>query len=315
MQNTQSAYAIEVSDVWKSFKTVQAVAGISLQIKHGEFIALLGPNGAGKTTLVEMIEGVQKPDKGEIRINGKQWHSHPEELHQILGISFQETKFIEKLRVVETLRLFASFYGLKDSRVDEVMQLTGLTDKRKSLTVNLSGGQRQKLALSIALLNSPKILLLDEPTTGLDPVSRREIWDILFHLKKEDGTSMILTTHYMEEAEVLCEKIIIIDKGKILAQGTLAELLTQNNSSEIIEFRHISKEIIDHLPRNENFISAKYYAPKDKIRIEVKSITDYLPLLLQHADHHKISLQSLECRLKTLDDLFITMTGRRLDAE
>lgn len=218
---------IEVKNVWKSFKTVQAVKGINLQIPKGQFTALLGPNGAGKTTLVEMIEGIQKPDTGEITITGKHWKGNKDELHRIIGLSLQETRFIDKLRVTETLQLFASFFNLGKVRVNEIIEMVGLEEKRKSYVVNLSGGQRQRLAIGIALINSPAILLLDEPTTGLDPNARREIWDILHKLRKVTETSMILTTHYMEEAENLCDYIVIMHNGVILREGTLDQLLRE----------------------------------------------------------------------------------------
>lgn len=218
---------IEVKNVWKSFKTVQAVKGIDLRIPKGQFTALLGPNGAGKTTLVEMIEGIQKPDTGEITIMGKHWKGNEDELHRIIGLSLQETRFIDKLRVTETLQLFASFFNLGKERVTEIIETVGLEEKRKSYVVNLSGGQRQRLAIGIALINTPSILLLDEPTTGLDPNARREIWDILHSLKKSTETSMILTTHYMEEAENLCNYIVIMHNGVILREGTLDNLLTE----------------------------------------------------------------------------------------
>jgi ABC-2 type transport system ATP-binding protein len=218
---------IQVKNVWKSFKTVQAVKGISLNITKGQFIALLGPNGAGKTTLVEMIEGIQKPDSGEITIMGKKWKGNEDELHRIIGLSLQETRFVDKLRVSETLQLFAGFFNLGKDRVDEIIDIVGLQEKSKAYVVNLSGGQRQRLAIGIALINKPAILLLDEPTTGLDPNARREIWDILRSLKEKSETSMILTTHYMEEAENLCDYIIILDNGVILKEGTLDELLQE----------------------------------------------------------------------------------------
>jgi ABC-2 type transport system ATP-binding protein len=218
---------IEVKNVWKSFKTVQAVKGINLTIPKGQFIALLGPNGAGKTTLVEMIEGIQKPDSGEITIMGKHWKGNEDELHRIIGLSLQETRFIDKLRVNETLGLFASFFNLGRERVNEIIEIAGLEEKRKSLVVNLSGGQRQRLAIGIALINTPMILLLDEPTTGLDPNARREIWEILKRLKRESETSMILTTHYMEEAEKLCDYVVIMDNGIILREGTTEQLLAE----------------------------------------------------------------------------------------
>ena len=169
-----TAPVIEVKNVWKSFKTVQAVKGINLNIPKGQFTALLGPNGAGKTTLVEMIEGIQKPDSGDIAIMGKHWKGNEDELHRIIGLSLQETRFIDKLRVTETLQLFASFFNLGHERISEISNIVGLEEKRKSFVVNLSGGQRQRLAIGIALINTPAILLLDEPTTGLDPNARRD---------------------------------------------------------------------------------------------------------------------------------------------
>jgi len=201
---------------------------VDLRIEKGQFVALLGPNGAGKTTLVEMIEGIQTPDAGEITIMGKKWKGNEDELHRVIGISLQETRFIDRLNVSETLKLFASFYELGMERVAEIVRIVGLEDKAKSYVVNLSGGQRQRLALGIALLNSPRILLLDEPTTGLDPNARREVWSILLDLKRRSQTSLILTTHYMEEAEQLCDTVVIIDKGKILRQGTVAQLLDED---------------------------------------------------------------------------------------
>jgi ABC-2 type transport system ATP-binding protein len=227
---------IEVKGVHKSFKTVQAVKGIDLRIPQGRFIALLGPNGAGKTTLVEMIEGIQKPDSGEIFILGKTWKGNEEELHRVIGLSLQETHFIDKLTVWETLRLFASFFRLGHERAAEIMDIIGLEEKKKSYVVNLSGGQRQRLAIGIALINKPRILLLDEPTTGLDPNARREIWSILLKLKEQEHTSLVLTTHYMEEAEQLCDYIIIIDKGRILKEGTLGQLLSEKNDSSTNTF-------------------------------------------------------------------------------
>jgi len=227
---------IEVKKVWKSFKTVQAVKGINLNIPKGQFVALLGPNGAGKTTLVEMIEGIQKPDEGEITIMGKKWKGSEDEIHQIIGLSLQETRFIDKLRVTETLQLFATFFNLGKERVDEIIDTIGLGEKRRSYVVNLSGGQRQRLAIGIVLINNPAILLLDEPTTGLDPNARREIWEILMNLKKKAETTMILTTHYMEEAENLCDYIIIIDNGIILKEGTLEQLLEEETHEKVVEF-------------------------------------------------------------------------------
>lgn len=302
---------LELKNVFKNFKEVKAVDGISFSLKPGEFVALLGPNGAGKTTTVEMIEGIQKPSTGTISIMGLNWDHHEKKLHQLISLSLQETRFIDKLRAWETVQLFASFYGLNRNRVDEVLEIVGLTEKRKSFVENLSGGQRQKLALAIALLHNAPLMLLDEPTTGLDPTARREIWDILMNLKKKKNTSLILTTHYMEEAEYLCDRIIIMDKGKILAQGTLDELLSANNSKEIIEFS--TNDIIsDQLFCGQDVYKLIRDENTNRTKLIVKSIVDQLPVFLQKVKENRIVLSNLECRKLTLDDLFISMTGKHL---
>ena len=218
---------IEIDHVVKSFKDVQAIRGVSLTIPKGEFVALLGPNGAGKTTLVEMMEGLRKPDKGRILIQGMTWKKNEKELRKIIGLSLQETRFVDKLTVYETLRLFAGFFYLGENKVDRVISITQLDAKKKSMVGTLSGGQKQRLALAVALLNEPQILFLDEPTTGLDPHARLDLWNILKNLKEQGNTTLILTTHYMEEAESLCDKIIIIDEGKILCEGRVDELLNE----------------------------------------------------------------------------------------
>jgi ABC-2 type transport system ATP-binding protein len=311
----QTAPAIIVRDIFKSFKDVKAVNGISMEVDEGEFIALLGPNGAGKTTLVEMIEGLQHPDSGEILIMGKHWKNNQRELQQLLGISFQETRFIDKLTVLETLRLFASFFKIGKSRIDEILDLIDLGTKNKSFVVNLSGGQRQRLALGIALLHSPRILLLDEPTTGLDPTARREIWNILMRLKKQERTSMILTTHYMEEAEQLCDRIIILHEGSILAQGTLKQLLDQHGKAEIIQIgfsQSFDKNKLNNLFGINSITPAN---GGNELTLEVGSILESIPQLLDYFKENNIGLNHLSSRQLTLDDLFISMTGRRLDDE
>ena len=311
---SENIFAVEVRDVYKSFKTVKAVNGVNLTIRQGQFTALLGPNGAGKTTLVEMVEGIQKPDRGKIHIFGKNWDGHSNELHQLIGLSLQETRFIDKLTTEETLKLFASFYHLGDDRVEEIIKIIDLPDKRKSYTVNLSGGQRQKLALGIALLNNPKILLLDEPTTGLDPNARREIWAILLELKNKAHTSLILTTHYMEEAEQLCDYIIIIDKGNILLEGNREDLLNPDDK-KIIEFTPEGDESeINKLMRNNTTFDIDWDALKGKGIIMIDDPETELPAFLNYLKSNNIQLKNFESRRKTLDDLFTSLTGRHLNA-
>ena len=304
---------LQVTDVHKSFKTVNAVAGVSLDVGNGEFVALLGPNGAGKTTLVEMIEGIQKPDSGDILLNGKHWAGNEIDLHRHIGISLQETNFFDKTTVKETLDVFSSFYGLPSKRSTEILDIIQLTEKSKAYVENLSGGQRQKLALGIAMLHEAPLLLLDEPTTGLDPTARREIWNILLNLREMHNTSMILTTHYMEEAEYLCDRIIVMDKGQILAQGTLEKLLAEKGCYEIIEFA------LNEKVKNLDFLSDKGFQNitfDDRLgsgKVLVFEIVSQLPVFLNQIQQNGLSLKSLECRKMTLDDLFIEMTGRRLD--
>lgn len=304
---------LDVRDVYKNFKEVKAVDGISFSLNDGEFVALLGPNGAGKTTTVEMIEGIQKPTRGEIHIAGMQWPGNEKNLRRMISLSLQETRFIDKLRVKETVQLFASFYGLNSKRVNEVIDIVGLNEKVKSYVQNLSGGQRQKLALAIALLNEAPLMLLDEPTTGLDPTARREIWNILINIKHNLKTSLILTTHYMEEAEFLCNRIIIMDKGKILAQGTLDQLLYDSHSKEIIEFS-TQKMLTPDFFCGDGVYKMIWDEDTKNGKLIVQSIVVQLPSFLQKAKENGVELTRLECRKLTLDDLFISMTGKHLTA-
>ncbi|MEZ7853045.1 MAG: ABC transporter ATP-binding protein [SAR324 cluster bacterium] len=303
---------IEVRNVSKSFKDVDAVRNISLQVESGEALALLGPNGAGKTTLVEMIEGVQIPDSGEILILGKSWKNDEHFLRQQIGLALQETRFQERLTVEETLRLFASFYQLKKERTNEVLEIIQLESKSRTWVVELSGGQRQRLALGIAILQRPQILILDEPTTGLDPNARRDLWKILEDFKAT-GTTLILTTHYMEEAEFLCERILMLNHGEILADGTLNQLLDKFGEGDLIEY-----VIKDANPSTEarslsGVLSSNWNSETGQGLLTVKSISETLPAFLDLIKNLSLKLTSIECRRSTLDDLFLSMSGRHLD--
>ncbi len=304
---------IEVTNVHKAFKNVKAVNGLSFRVDPGKFLALLGPNGAGKTTMVEMIEGIQKPDSGDIFIDGMRWLDSAHKIHPIIGLSLQETRYIDKLTVAETLVLFASFYGIGKKRIEEVIDLVGLEEKRKSYVVNLSGGQRQRLALGIALLNRPRVLLLDEPTTGLDPNARREVWTILGRLKEESNTSLILTTHYMEEAEKLCDHIIILDHGKILKEGTIDQLLKEGEDKKIVEFtlknQHVNTVVFNH----DCSFSISWDTSLQRGKLEMEDLEKELPQFLSFLKREGLILQDMVTRQLSLDDLFISLTGRHLD--
>ena len=307
-------YLIDAKGLHKNFKKVKAVDGVDFALEKGEYVALLGPNGAGKTTLVEMIEGIRTPDQGQILVRGRSLNEDKSALYGILGISFQETRFLEKITVLETVRLFASFYKQPGEKIGKVIHLVGLEDKKDAYTKNLSGGQRQRLALGISLLNDPEILILDEPTTGLDPSARREIWDILLKLKKNMGTSLILTTHYMEEATQLCDRIIIMDKGRFLAEGSLSSLISRMNMPDVALFT-VDGAIPDDPLTKLNGIAIRWDKEKRRGRCELKNVAVDLPFLFAFLENNNLRLVDFEHTKPTLDDVFLSMTGRRLSEE
>ena len=215
--------ALRVQNLRKAFGDVVAVDGLQLEVHPGECFGLLGPNGAGKTTTIEICEGLTEPDSGDVEVLGRRWHSDESALRQRLGIQLQETQLADKLTVTETLELFRSFYHQGPS-VAHVIDLVQLGEKRSARVVTLSGGQKQRLALACALVGDPELIFLDEPTTGLDPQARRQLWDLITEFKGR-GTTILLTTHYMDEAEILCNRVAIMDQGKVIALGTPLELM------------------------------------------------------------------------------------------
>src|SRR5450631_3898490 len=228
--------AIQCRDLRKTYDgKVEAVRGLNLEIQAGECFGLLGPNGAGKTTTIEILEGLLQPTSGQVTILGHSWETHSRELREWLGISLQETRLSEKLSVRETIDLFASFYRHPRSSTEVIEELQ-LTEKADAWVGKLSGGQRQRLAVATALVGNPKILFLDEPTTGLDPQSRRQLWDIIRIFQQAGGT-VLLTTHYMDEAERLCDRLAIVDQGQIIAEGTPADLIERLGGHHMVEFQ------------------------------------------------------------------------------
>ncbi len=304
----QPALAIEVHGLVKRFGDLVAVNGIDLSIATGECVGLLGPNGAGKTTTVEILEGLQQPTAGTVRVLGRSWGQDAEGIRQRLGIALQETKFYEKLTVEETVRLFRSFYA-KGLEVDEAIGLVHLEEKAKAQVGKLSGGQRQRLALAVALVADPELLFLDEPTTGLDPQSRRSLWGVIEALKGRKRT-VVLTTHYMEEAEVLCDRVIIVDHGKVVAQGTPAALIASIGGEQVIEFSTAPKLDLASLAGLPSLVNLR--EKNGGALLSVKELHVALPALLAATGKQGAELVHLVTRHATLDDVFLALTGRSL---
>jgi ABC-2 type transport system ATP-binding protein len=306
--SASSPLAIEVKGLVKRFEDTVAVAGIDLEVPVGQCIGLLGPNGAGKTTTVEILEGLQPPTAGKVELLGRSWTRDAKYLRERIGIALQETRFAERLTVEETVRLFRSFYA-QGLTVEEAIALVRLEEKRHTYSVKLSGGQRQRLALAVALVADPEVLFLDEPTTGLDPQSRRALWDVIEGLKGQ-GRTVVLTTHYMEEAQVLCDQVVIMDHGRIVAQGTPPQLIASIGAEQIIEFASTPDLPAGALAAIPTFVSAR--ARGDGHTLSVKELHTALPGLLAVVAARGARLRHLSTRQATLDDVFLTLTGRAL---
>jgi ABC-2 type transport system ATP-binding protein len=289
---------------------VSAVNGIDLTIDRGECFGLLGPNGAGKTTTIEIFEGLLRPTAGDVQILGMRWGRNDNALRQKLGISLQETRFTERLTVFETLVLFRSFYSEgKDPEL--VMDDVGLREKAKSWVGKLSGGQRQRLAVACALVGDPQLLFLDEPTTGLDPQSRRHMWDIIRQLR-EGGRTVLLTTHYMDEAERLCNRVAIIDQGKIIALGSPSELIAGLGGEHFVEFSLAGEGSVtaDDLQTLPAVKEARPNGNGFALNVTEPHVT--IPALLQLLQARKQGLAGLSTRNASLEDVFVNLTGRHL---
>jgi ABC-2 type transport system ATP-binding protein len=307
--------AIYCSNLFKRYEgrpPVEAVRGLDLMVESGECFGLLGPNGAGKTTTIEIIEGLVDATAGEVEVLGMHWGRHDDEIKQRLGISLQETKLGEKLSVRETLTLFRSFYR-RGSEPDDVIRRVSLEEKATAWVGKLSGGQRQRLAVACALVGDPDLLLLDEPTTGLDPQSRRQLWDIIRDFRSQ-GRTVLLTTHYMDEAERLCDRVAIVDHGQVIALGTPRELILSLGGEHVIEFTLIDDPTAhDAALRLEDLPSVRSVRTEDgHVRLSVAELHVALPALLGTLKARQLELASLSTRHASLEDVFVNLTGRHL---
>jgi ABC-2 type transport system ATP-binding protein len=299
---------LQVENLVKRYGDVEAVRGVSFNVEEGEVFGLLGPNGAGKTSTIEIMEGLRTADSGRVSVCGLDPQKNPQELKHQIGAALQSTALPDKLRVIEALRLFASFYRRHRSP-EELLKRFGLEEKRNTFYSQLSGGQKQRLALAMALVNDPKVLFFDEPTAGLDPQVRREIYDIIEELRREKKT-IVMTTHYIEEAERLCDRVAIVDHGTVIALGTPRELKERSGDKTRLEVRLARSEPQEILKDLEGVSECRILG--DSYILQCQRPPQAIVSLVKHLESTDNELISLEIATPSLEDVFIELTGRRL---
>ncbi|HXB54113.1 MAG TPA: ABC transporter ATP-binding protein [Vicinamibacteria bacterium] len=303
---------VAVRDLRKEYGEVEAVRGISFEIAAGECFGLLGPNGAGKTTTIEVLEGLLPPSAGEVVVLGRRWGRDDREIRERLGVCLQQTVLSEKLQVGETMQLFRSLY--REGREPEaVLAEVGLSEKRKARVGTLSGGQKQRLAVACALVGDPEVLFLDEPTTGLDPQSRRQVWEIVNGFKTR-GRTVLLTTHYMDEAERLCDRVAVVDHGLIIAEGSPRELVTSLGGDHVVEISAAPSARGPLRPPDLEGLPAvrAVHAEAGQLLLTVTEPHRAIPALLDRLQEGGWELASLTTRHASLEDVFVALTGRHL---
>ncbi len=306
--------ALCVRNLRKAYKDVVAVDGLELEVRAGECFGLLGPNGAGKTTTIEICEGLTAADSGDVELLGMRWGSAAQELRQRLGIQLQETQLGDKVTVLETIRLFRSFFR-QGPPPAEVIALVQLEEKTNSRVGGLSGGQKQRLALACALVGDPDFIFLDEPTTGLDPQARRQLWELIEQFKLQ-GRSILLTTHYMDEAERLCDRVAIMDHGKVIAQGTPRELIASIGVEHMVEFSAGGAAKTLDAPALRALEGVRdVHAENGTVQMQVTELHRAVPALLGELERQGVPLTELRTHSATLEDVFVTLTGRHLRDE
>ncbi len=303
-----SAAIVQVENLTKKYGAVEALRGVSFEVHAGEVFGLLGPNGAGKTTTIEILEGLRTPDSGRVSVCGLDPQRSGTSYKQQIGAVLQSTALPEKLRVSEALKLFASFYSRRRDTTD-LLRRFGLEEKRNASYMHLSGGQKQRLALALALVNEPKVVFLDEPTAGLDPQVRREMYDIIEELRRENKT-ILLTTHYIEEAERLCDRVAIIDQGRVIALGTPRELKHRSAGTTRIEVRLARPESGGALRKLEGV--ADCLELDGSYVLHSTRVPQTIVALVKHLEAQRNELASLDISAPSLEDIFLELTGRRL---
>ena len=305
---TVSAPVIRVRGLTKRYGDVQAVAGIDFDVAPGEVFGLLGPNGAGKTTTVEILEGLRKPDGGEVTVLGRDAVRDAHSLKPRIGVSLQTASMYPKLTVTELIDLFRSFYP-RSKPTAELIDALELGERKDARSADLSGGQRQRLAVALALVNDPELVFLDEPTTGMDPAARRALWDIILALKAE-GRTVLLTTHYLEEAEILCDRVAIMDHGQILEEGTVEELVSSHFKERAVRFDTIAGLTDERLAAMPGASSVKH--EDGEVIIYTRDVAATIGAVLAASEALGLEPANLGVRRPTLEDVFLDLTGRAL---
>jgi ABC-2 type transport system ATP-binding protein len=300
---------VEVNSIRKSYGALKAVDGVSFSVSQGEIFSLLGPNGAGKTTTIEILEGLRKRDEGDVRVLGLDPWTSGYSLHRRIGVIPQGFTFFEKQNPREALNYYAQLFSVSVN-ADKILEEVLLEDSAKVLYENLSGGQRQKLGLALSLVNSPELLFLDEPTTGLDPTARRTIWDVIRRLKSQ-GKTVILTTHYLDEAEQLSDRVAIMNQGRIVAMGTPDEIIEQHGSGERLEI-HGSEDLADYVKANTRL--KVDYDSKGLISIAINEKHDAFEAL-EAAEKSGLDWGELHTRRDSLDDVFVKLVRGKMDMQ
>ncbi|HXN74570.1 MAG TPA: ABC transporter ATP-binding protein [Candidatus Acidoferrales bacterium] len=299
---------IQAEDLYKNYDAVTALRGVSFAVEQGEVFGLLGPNGAGKTTTVEILEGMRTPDRGLARVCGLNPEKSGNRFKEMIGAVLQSTSLPDKIRVKEAIELFAKFYSVR-ANTDDLLKRFQLDEKRDAFYSQLSGGQKQRLALAMALVNNPQVVFLDEPTAGLDPQVRREIYDIIEELKHEKKT-VLLTTHYIEEAERLCDRVAIIDYGRVIKTGTPRELKHTSAGTTRIEVR-LAKPVSDGVLAGLDGVADCREFDGTYVMHSARA-PHTIVALVKYLEAQNNELQSLEMLSPSLEDVFIELTGRRL---
>ena len=305
-----STPAVNCKGLVKRYGDVVAVDGLDLEISVGECFGLLGPNGAGKTTTVEILQGLLSSNAGSVEVLGMRWENQERSLRERLGTQLQETELPDKLSVVEVLTLFRSFYRA-GKQVEDVIDMVQLREKRDVWVKKLSGGQRQRLSVACSLVSDPEILFLDEPTTGLDPQSRHQLWRIIGDFRAGGGT-ILLTTHYMEEAERLCDRVAVVDHGKVIAQGSPRALIESLGAEHVVKFALANGDSIDHATLGSLPGVEQVSTVGGTTQLTVMHVHEAIPALMTLLQRQRAELSELTTHHATLEDVFISLTGRHL---